>query len=182
MSEETQNQRRESYKVPNEEEIKADLDIQDKIYNLADELEEKQKQLDYYKERVLEKKIKEIEDKKLELRQRLEEIDQMPDWDTTGSKMKAIEIKKKANQWEEKEREKQDELIALRKEHELEKIVRKKMELEKLMEEKKALTSNYRQVTTQLNVIREEQEKKRYGWCETLGEGFRKRTPLERSN
>jgi len=37
-------------------------------------------------------------------------------------------------------------LIALRKEHELEKIVRKKMELEKLLEEKKALTSNYRQV------------------------------------
>lgn len=32
----------------------------------------------------------------------------MPDWDTTGSKMKAIEIKKKANQWEEKEREKQE--------------------------------------------------------------------------
>jgi len=32
----------------------------------------------------------------------------MPDWDSTGSKMKAIEIKKKANQWEEKEREKQE--------------------------------------------------------------------------
>jgi len=38
MSEETPNQLRESYKVPNEEEIKAELDIQDKIHNLADEV------------------------------------------------------------------------------------------------------------------------------------------------
>jgi len=35
-------------------------------------LEEKQKQLDYYKERMVEKKIKEIEDKKAQLRGRLE--------------------------------------------------------------------------------------------------------------
>jgi len=38
MSEEIPNQLRESYKVPNEEEIIAELDIQDKIHNLADEV------------------------------------------------------------------------------------------------------------------------------------------------
>lgn len=37
-------------------------------------LEEKRKQLEYYKERMVEKKVKEIEDKKSKLQERLESV------------------------------------------------------------------------------------------------------------
>ena len=66
--------------------------------------------------------MKEIEDKKSKLQERLgfvtncrfiyniicnREINGMKDYDTSESKMQAIELKKKINKWEEDERQKQ---------------------------------------------------------------------------
>lgn len=50
------------------------------------------------------------------------------------------------------------ELIQKRKEQELERIIRKKIELEKVIEQKKQVTNMYRQINTELEVIKEERE------------------------
>ena len=145
-------------KFDNEDRLLEIVNQEDELMKLYQDVQNKQNAIKQKKDQIQQTKLIEIESKKRELHNRLQEIgnDKEVFWDQ--EKWRVLELRKKKEQSEKLEQENKVDNLMRKKELEIEKMFLKKREMELIQKQKETILNQKRKVNNELNVIKEHKD------------------------